>query len=106
MNTAKLLLPFLYSVLLIILIVYQPYREALKNKEKAPIPIINKQEILLPIEKSLYKIPVRKDVPLSIYFNYIDSLVSVYDSLLPYNFDEHLLLQANDWIIDTLENTD
>lgn len=40
------------------------------------------------------------------YFNYMDSLVSAYDTLTNYKFTEHLLVRANPWVIDTLANTD
>ncbi len=36
----------------------------------------------------------------------MDSLVLAYDSITPYPLSEHLLVHANPWIIDTLENTD
>ena len=40
------------------------------------------------------------------YFEYIDSIVKKYDSLVPYMLTEHLLVRSNPWIIDTLQNTD
>ncbi|TFG77243.1 MAG: murein L,D-transpeptidase [Flavobacteriales bacterium] len=52
------------------------------------------------------KITISKDVRVGNYFSYIDSLVSRYDSLVPYPLTEHLLAWANPWIIDTLANTD
>jgi len=51
-------------------------------------------------------IPITRDITISQYFNYVDSLVNVYDSLVPYPLSEHLLVHANPWIIDTLANTD
>jgi len=51
-------------------------------------------------------IPITRDITISQYFNYIDSLVNAYDSLVPYPLSEHLLAHANTWIIDTLANTD
>ena len=36
----------------------------------------------------------------------MDSLVQAHDSLVPYPLSEHLLVRANPWIVDTLENTD
>lgn len=49
---------------------------------------------------------VTKTVKIADYFQYIDSLVKYYDSLTPYTLTEHLLVRANPWIIDTLQNTD
>lgn len=51
-------------------------------------------------------IHITSDVAISEYFEYLDSLVNVYDSLVPYPLTEHLLVRANPWIIDTLANTD
>jgi L,D-transpeptidase ErfK/SrfK len=52
------------------------------------------------------KIALSKDIRIGNYFRYIDSLVTHYDSLVPYPLTEHLLVSANPWIIDTLANTD
>lgn len=40
------------------------------------------------------------------YFPYLDSLILKYDTLLNYQIDEHILIRANDWVIDRLRNTD
>ena len=51
-------------------------------------------------------IRITRDINISEYFDYMDSLVNVYDSYVPYPLSEHLLVHANPWIIDTLANTD
>lgn len=51
-------------------------------------------------------IHITSDVAISEYFEYMDSLVNAYDSLVPYPLSEHILVRANPWIIDTLANTD
>ena len=51
-------------------------------------------------------IHISSDVAINEYFEYMDSLVNAYDSLVPYPLSEHLLVRANPWIIDTLANTD
>lgn len=51
-------------------------------------------------------IHITSDVAISEYFEYMDSLVNAYDSLVLYTLSEHLLVRANPWIIDTLANTD
>jgi L,D-transpeptidase ErfK/SrfK len=51
-------------------------------------------------------IHISSDVAISEYFEYMDSLVNAYDSLVSYPLTEHLLVRANPWIIDTLANTD
>jgi L,D-transpeptidase ErfK/SrfK len=59
-----------------------------------------------PPEAPLAKIPVAQTVTIGRYFQFMDDLVRQYDSLAPYPLSEHLLVRANSWIIDTLENTD
>ncbi|MFI0431065.1 L,D-transpeptidase [Mariniflexile sp. HMF6888] len=49
---------------------------------------------------------VEKNITVSNYFKYIDSLVIKYDSITPFKLTEHLLVRSNPWIIDTLQNTD
>ncbi|MBT8244455.1 MAG: L,D-transpeptidase [Winogradskyella sp.] len=49
---------------------------------------------------------INRDVKISEYFKYIDSIVFKYDSLTNYHLTEHLLVRSNPWIIDTLKNTD
>ena len=51
-------------------------------------------------------IVVRGHVILEDYFDYLDSIIVKYDSLTAYKLTEHLLVRANPWIIDTLQNTD
>lgn len=52
----------------------------------------------------LYAVP--RNIRVRDYFSFIDSVVSRFDSLTPYPLSEHLLVRANPWLIDTLENTD
>lgn len=49
---------------------------------------------------------VEKDIRVANYFQYMDSLIVAYDSLVPYKLSEHIIVRANPWIIDTLANTD
>lgn len=49
---------------------------------------------------------INKAIAVENYFQFIDSLIKKYDSLTPYKLSEHLLVRANPWIIDTLQNTD
>jgi len=51
-------------------------------------------------------IVIRDHVILEDYFDYLDSIIVKYDSLKAYKLTEHLLVRANPWIIDTLQNTD
>lgn len=61
----------------------------------------------LPVsEPPLATIPVTQPVIIANYFKYMDDLVQQYDSLVPYSLSEYLIVRANPWLIDTLENTD
>lgn len=51
-------------------------------------------------------ITINRNITIEHYFQYLDSLVKSYDSITPYELTEHLLVRANPWIIDTLQNTD
>lgn len=51
-------------------------------------------------------IKVDKSIVIKDYFQYLDSIVQKYDTLVPFKLTEHLLVRANPWIIDTLQNTD
>ncbi|TGV04366.1 L,D-transpeptidase [Flavivirga rizhaonensis] len=52
------------------------------------------------------KIVIKKPITIENYFQFLDSIVQKYDSLTSYKLNEHLLVRANSWIIDTLKNTD
>lgn len=49
---------------------------------------------------------VPKDVSVKSYFTFLQKIIAEYDTLVPYPLSEHVLVRANDWIIDTLQNTD
>ncbi len=58
------------------------------------------------VDTSPTRIKITKNIVVGDYFQYVDSLVQHYDSILPYPLSEHLLVRNNLWIIDTLANTD
>ena len=49
---------------------------------------------------------ITSDITMGAYFEYLDSVVQHYDSLLSHTITEYLIVRANPWLIDTLENTD
>ena len=49
---------------------------------------------------------INESISIENYFQFIDSLVKKYDSVTSYRLSEHLLVRANPWIMDTLQNTD
>ena len=55
---------------------------------------------------SVKKVIIQKEVLIENYFRYLDSVVDRYQTLTSYKLSEHLLVRANPWIIDTLQNTD
>jgi L,D-transpeptidase ErfK/SrfK len=66
---------------------------------------LNNNKVMLQYN-TIEDVKVKHDVFVENYFEYLDSIVRKYDSLTPYNLTEHLLVRANPWIIDTLQNTD
>lgn len=59
------------------------------------------EEQVIPIE-----VVVNKDVPISSYFKWMDSIVANHNQAHNYSIDEYLIVHHNKWIIDTLANTD
>lgn len=51
-------------------------------------------------------IKVNKDIRIAGYFQYMDSLVNTWANMVPYPLSEHLLVQANPWIMERLAKTD
>lgn len=66
--------------------------------------LISNKAFIHPVSPRTIKI--KNNVIIKNYFQYIDSIVKKYDSLLPYILTEHILVRNNPWIIDTLKNTD
>ena len=69
--------------------------------DSSKISMVYKKKI-----KELSDVQILKNIRVGDYFEFMDSLVSKYDSLVPYSLSEHLLVRNNPWIIDTLANTD
>lgn len=63
-----------------------------------------------PDERSKSSFPtihlIAQEVNMGNYFDFMDSLVCFYDSLLPQPVNEHLIIRNNPWVIDSLEATD
>lgn len=49
---------------------------------------------------------VPENIPVKSYFRFLQKVVAEYQPLVPYPLNEHLLVRANPWIIDTLQQTD
>jgi L,D-transpeptidase ErfK/SrfK len=53
-----------------------------------------------------HEVEIETDIRIAQYFDFMDALVTLGDSLLNYPVSEHILVQNNPWIIDALANTD
>lgn len=53
-----------------------------------------------------FEMLVNKDVTIRSYFKWMDSIVAVHNETYNYNIDEYIVVHNNNWIIDTLANTD
>ena len=58
------------------------------------------------LQSVLYTPPFEKLVTVAAYFCFIDSIVHQYDTAMDHLLTEHILVQANPWIIDSLAATD
>ena len=76
----------------------QPAKQAPEGSEESPVVLDETPKQIL--HEITWDIPVRS------YFQFLDTVAAHYDSLLPYSINEHLIVRANPWLIDTLENTD
>lgn len=76
-----------------------PKVEELKNVEEIKIPLVKK-------DTALFKIIMEKDITIDEYFDYINDIIIQYDSLVPYDLTEHLLIHNNEWLIDSFALSD
>ncbi len=66
-------------------------------------PLKNKMHLSDTVQ---FVISVKEDVKIKDYFKFIDEQIAAYDSLVPYDLTEHLLINANPKVIDSLAATD
>lgn len=59
-----------------------------------------------PSLSTVNKASITKPVTVGTYFDFMDSLVRIYQEQLPEPYGEHLIARANPWLIDTLAHTD
>ena len=106
MKNGQMIFKTFSSVLLALLLVY-----SCRSRNSKPVDLIESTADSLPTSFAepsvpLYLIVVPREIRIKEYFRFIDSLVLAFDTLTPYPLTEHLLVRANPWIIDNLENTD
>lgn len=51
-------------------------------------------------------IEVATDIDVGTFYDFMDEVVTHFDTLLPYPITEHLIVRANPWLIDSLSATD
>ncbi|TYA58060.1 L,D-transpeptidase [Formosa maritima] len=74
------------------------------TKTKVPLSyILIKTKTFQDSSRTIY---VSKNVQIKNYFQYLDSIVTHFNSNQSYNISEHILVRNNPWIIDSLANTD
>lgn len=49
---------------------------------------------------------VEQNIQIKDYFKYMDTLAHTFDALVDYDLTPNIIVRANAWLIDTLENTD
>lgn len=94
---------YTFTILLLALIL-SSYQKTDRPFLKANDDKVLNQELVKKIK--LNKVLINKSITIENYFQFIDSIVKKYDSLTSYKLTEHVLVRANHWIIDTLQNTD
>lgn len=93
------------SILIALKLSFSASESLFKDSDISRVIIrVDTTEILNP--KVTDTIKVNEAITIKEYFQYMDSIVQKYDTLTPYTLTEHVLVRANPWIIDTLQNTD
>ena len=92
------------GILMLFLCSFCRNQKSISEQDIANFPIPIRQVSVWDSVKFIIHIP--HDIKIRSYFEFMDSLVEKYDTLLPYSLTEHLLVRANPWIIDSLVATD
>jgi L,D-transpeptidase catalytic domain len=77
-----------------------------KNNPKKEVPTVVIKADTIVVKTALYTHVIPQNIQIKGYFRYMDSLARAYDSLVPYDLTAHLIVRANPWLIDSLQNTD
>jgi len=73
-------------------------QEELSYFQIEKIPIVEETDIL-------FEIKIEKDISIDEYFEFIETTVANYDSLVSYDLTTYLLVHNNTWLIDTFAHT-
>ncbi len=74
--------------------------------EATPVAAVTEDSLPLSVPPPFDTVVLGYDVTIGCLFDFLDTLVRRYDTLAPYPVTEHLLVRANPWLMDSLENTD
>ena len=80
-------------------------KDAPPPKDDVPKIEVDSTQIAI-VPPPLFELVVEKNISIDEYFDYINEVVHHYDSLVPYQLTEYLLVHANERLIDTFAQTD
>ena len=93
-------------VLLLLLLITITLAKLVEIQWQPKIDDVTHTEVFLEKPTLIGPITITDTIRIGKYFVFMDSLVSTYDSVTNYMLSEHLLVNANPWVIDTLAHTD
>ena len=95
--TFKTINYYLLTIVLIVTTSFFPKNTQLNNQNT--IKTRNLQDSIQPVI-------LTRDIQIKSYFQYLDSIITNFNSKHAYIISEHVLVRHNPWIIDSLANTD
>ncbi len=78
-------------------------RAEIESKTSGNIPM---EQLASTPEPPQAKIAIQQAIPIRKFFQWLDEIVLLNDTLSSYHLSENLFLRANPWVLDTLVNTD
>ncbi len=93
-------------MLLLLLLITIALAKLVESQWQPKIDEVTHTEVFLEKPKLIGPIVITDTIRIGKYFDFMDSLISTYDSMTNYTLSEHVLVNANPWIIDTLVQTD
>ena len=82
------------------------FSACVKKKPQKPLNVTKKEAVQNAPKRIFRTQIVKEDVKVRTYFEYMNKLLISEGWRVKYPLSEHLIVWANPWIIDTLENTD
>ena len=100
---------FAIIIVLLFLSLFSCKKQAVANKSSLSVEEHLKQNPLyvkVEYDSANHFIEIENDINVKGYFDFLDKELCRLDSTLDYQINEHILINANPWIIDNLINTD